>query len=62
MIHIISNQEINVKWPNDIYLNKSKVAGILVETITRQGNISHAVIGIGINLSMPAIDEKIVNV
>ncbi|MED5585462.1 MAG: biotin--[acetyl-CoA-carboxylase] ligase [Verrucomicrobiota bacterium] len=47
---------VTVKWPNDIYLSKAKVAGILVESITPSvsTDCGIAVIGIGLNVnSMP---------
>lgn len=36
------------KWPNDIYLGQSKVAGILVETILVKGT-RKMIVGIGVN-------------
>jgi BirA family biotin operon repressor/biotin-[acetyl-CoA-carboxylase] ligase len=40
--------EAKIKWPNDIILNGKKVAGILLEIKTKNGD-SICVIGIGIN-------------
>ena len=40
--------EAKIKWPNDILLNDRKVAGILVEGITK-ANQKFYVLGIGIN-------------
>lgn len=45
-----------IKWPNDILLNQSKVAGILVETRWQGEQLMAAVIGIGINIAPPSID------
>ena len=42
------NGELTIKWPNDIYLNEKKIAGILTETKIK-GNIAKAVVGIGVN-------------
>lgn len=47
---------VTVKWPNDIYLSESKLAGILVESITPSlpADRGIAIIGIGLNInSMP---------
>jgi BirA family biotin operon repressor/biotin-[acetyl-CoA-carboxylase] ligase len=38
-----------LKWPNDVWLDARKLAGILIET-TSVGDLRYAVIGIGINL------------
>jgi BirA family transcriptional regulator, biotin operon repressor / biotin---[acetyl-CoA-carboxylase] ligase len=39
-----------LKWPNDVLLEGRKVAGILTETATVGSRMSHAVIGLGINV------------
>ncbi len=38
-----------LKWPNDLILCDRKLGGILTETKIRQGHITSAVIGVGIN-------------
>lgn len=40
-----------IKWPNDIYVNDRKIAGILIESSLRGGEIRHSVIGIGLNVN-----------
>ena len=42
-----------LKWPNDILVNQSKLAGILCEARV-QGDEWHAVAGIGLNISAPS--------
>ncbi|PIT50142.1 biotin--[acetyl-CoA-carboxylase] ligase [Snodgrassella alvi] len=42
-----------IKWPNDLMLDNSKLGGILIETIPRQKQQTTAVIGIGLNFSIP---------
>ena len=37
-----------IKWPNDLLVNRKKIAGILCETVGNQG----IVIGIGLNVNM----------
>jgi len=43
---------LGVKWPNDIYLNEKKLAGVLIEMNGQADSHCHLVIGIGINVSM----------
>ncbi|VFP81987.1 biotin--[acetyl-CoA-carboxylase] ligase [Candidatus Erwinia haradaeae] len=43
---------IKIKWPNDIYLNNRKLAGILIEIKNQSSQFLDLVIGIGINLNM----------
>ncbi|AKC59766.1 biotin--[acetyl-CoA-carboxylase] ligase [Blochmannia endosymbiont of Polyrhachis (Hedomyrma) turneri] len=44
--------DIRVKWPNDIYFRGRKLAGVLIEVISKFRNCIHVVIGIGINTAM----------
>lgn len=53
--------DVKVKWPNDLYLNDKKLAGILVELTGKTGDAANIVIGAGINLSMRSPDTSIVN-
>jgi len=42
---------ITVKWPNDIYWNDKKIAGILIENSLQGNSIKIVVIGIGLNVN-----------
>ena len=52
---------VELKWPNDIYLNSKKLAGILIDLEGQPLEACHCVIGIGINLSMPEASAKLVD-
>ncbi|MCL1080005.1 bifunctional biotin--[acetyl-CoA-carboxylase] ligase/biotin operon repressor BirA [Parashewanella spongiae] len=45
--------DVAVKWPNDVYLEGKKLAGILVEMSGQVDGECQVVIGTGVNLSMP---------
>lgn len=45
---------VQLKWPNDVLVHGRKLAGILVELMPGRGRTPAAVVGIGINLSLPA--------
>lgn len=40
-----------IKWPNDLFINDKKTAGILIDNIIRGNNWQWAIIGIGININ-----------
>lgn len=43
--------DVSIKWPNDIYIGKHKVAGILLENSIYQQQIKMCIAGIGINVN-----------
>jgi len=53
IINVLSDycENIKIKWPNDIYLNDKKLAGILIENSLRGSQINNTVIGIGLNIN-----------
>ena len=52
---------MGVKWPNDILLNSSKLAGILIEISGEAEGPSRVVIGIGINVKMPFSSAAVID-
>lgn len=43
---------VKLKWPNDLYFNDKKLAGILVEMSGQAGGAANLVMGMGMNLNM----------
>ncbi|MEZ2896524.1 bifunctional biotin--[acetyl-CoA-carboxylase] ligase/biotin operon repressor BirA [Providencia rettgeri] len=52
VLNRISQEKVKVKWPNDLYMNDKKLAGILVELTGKTGDAAHIIIGVGINIGM----------
>lgn len=54
-IEEISNENTQIKWVNDVFINGKKVCGILTEgTFSfEDGKLDYAVIGIGVNVNFP---------
>ena len=46
--------EAGLKWPNDILCGARKVAGVLLDMAGESGGPSHVVVGVGVNVRMPA--------
>ncbi|MDE0886321.1 MAG: biotin--[acetyl-CoA-carboxylase] ligase [Myxococcota bacterium] len=44
--------ELEIKWPNDVLLAGLKTSGILMELDAEGNRVSHAVLGIGVNLNV----------
>lgn len=53
--------DVRVKWPNDLYLNDRKLAGILVELTGKTGDAAQIVMGAGVNLVMRAENASEIN-
>jgi BirA family transcriptional regulator, biotin operon repressor / biotin---[acetyl-CoA-carboxylase] ligase len=51
---------IQVKWPNDLWREGRKIAGVLLEA-TQRGKIQRVVIGVGINLFWPNDQQLALN-
>jgi len=50
-----------IKWPNDIYVGKKKITGILIENILVGEYINASVVGIGININQTDFSSDLPN-
>lgn len=48
---LLPDREVEVKWPNDIYVGDRKICGILIECSLSGREVSRAICGIGINVN-----------
>jgi len=55
----VTTISVDLRWPNDIMLGDKKLGGILTELGTVGGRISHAVIGIGLNINQPQFPAEL---
>lgn len=49
--------EFKIKWPNDIYFEDKKIAGVLIENQMNQSVYQNAVVGIGLNVNQLHFDD-----
>ncbi len=57
----LTEKNFLIKWPNDIYFNDRKAAGILIENIYRGSTWQWAIVGIGINTNQEQFDPELAN-
>lgn len=44
-------KKLKIKWPNDIYVDKKKIAGILIQNAIAGNHISKSMFGVGLNIN-----------
>jgi BirA family transcriptional regulator, biotin operon repressor / biotin---[acetyl-CoA-carboxylase] ligase len=60
--HILEDYtNVKIKWPNDVYVNNCKIAGILIENVLEQSTLKYSVVGIGLNVNQTVFDPSIPN-
>lgn len=59
IINTVCNVDTYVKKPNDIYLNKKKLGGILIETRYLSKKLDYLIIGIGLNVNQESMPDNI---
>lgn len=58
-IQQISGLDTQIKWPNDVIINRKKVCGILTEMTLEEEYIQCVVVGIGINVHNESFPEEL---
>lgn len=48
---LLPGENVKIKWPNDIYVNTKKIAGILIKNHLKNKSIQQSILGIGINVN-----------
>jgi BirA family biotin operon repressor/biotin-[acetyl-CoA-carboxylase] ligase len=52
-----------IKWPNDVRVGGRKISGILIEAAIEGGEVSHAIVGIGLNVNFdPSVFPEIADI
>jgi BirA family biotin operon repressor/biotin-[acetyl-CoA-carboxylase] ligase len=61
LIRQMTGEPVSVKWPNDVYIGRGKVAGILIQNGVQGNKFSYCVAGIGLNVNQEGFDNKAPN-
>lgn len=51
--------DVQIKWPNDLIMDKKKICGILTEMEVIDGQIDFIVVGVGLNLGQQVFSEEL---
>ncbi len=52
---------VKVKWPNDIYIESRKIAGILIQNSITMQAVQFSVIGVGVNINQTQFSKNVPN-
>ena len=52
---------LRIKWPNDLYVEQKKIAGILIQNVLSGRTLQSAIVGIGININQEKFLSKAAN-
>ena len=50
----LGNHTVKIKWPNDIWCNDKKIAGILIQNRIKGNLLDYSVAGVGLNVNQTA--------
>jgi len=53
--------DVQIKWPNDVYVGNKKIAGILIENKVSGKIITETIVGMGININQEVFSDNIPN-
>lgn len=54
-------EHVKIKWPNDMYVQGNKIAGILMENSLSRNAVQQSIIGVGLNVNQTEFDASIPN-
>lgn len=54
-------EQVRIKWPNDIYVGKLKIGGILIENTIKGSKLGSTIVGIGLNLNQEVFSSNAPN-
>ncbi len=59
--HYVNMEKLWVKWPNDIYYDDKKIAGILIENTIVGISLKKTIIGVGLNINQSNFNSSAPN-
>ena len=57
LIPLLAVEKLHIKWPNDIFYDKHKLAGILINSTIKANMMDVSIIGIGLNVNQTQFQD-----
>ncbi len=51
-------RRVFIKWPNDVYVQNTKIAGLLIQNSIMGRSLQHSILGIGININQSTFPKS----
>lgn len=61
LVEKLTQRKTTIKWPNDIYIDSDKLAGILIQNMVRGANINSSILGVGVNVNTTVFPKDLPN-
>jgi BirA family biotin operon repressor/biotin-[acetyl-CoA-carboxylase] ligase len=58
---LVVDDSVKIKWPNDIYVEDKKIAGVLIENAIQGNQFEWVVVGIGLNVNQQVFHSDVPN-
>lgn len=59
VVLMLTGKEVRIKWPNDVLVERHKVAGILIQNEVLGERVQSSILGIGINANSSGLPEEL---
>lgn len=59
--YYLEDKNVKIKWPNDIFVEGKKIAGILINHSISGNHILNSIVGIGLNINQDSFPEELPN-
>lgn len=55
---VLPNEDVKIKWPNDILVNGKKISGSLIQCSVKGEMVQYAISGVGINVNQSSFNSN----
>lgn len=61
VLYKLKINDVSIKWPNDVYVKGGKIAGVLLESISKDSELEVLVLGVGINVNQTQFTNDLIH-
>lgn len=61
VLYKLKINDVSIKWPNDVFVKGKKIAGVLLESISKDSELEVLVLGVGINVNQTQFTNDLIH-